>query len=55
MAKAPLDKRVFHIRVENEDPRRWRLVAVSADATLQDLHLILLGTFQHRGNFTKLE
>jgi hypothetical protein len=45
MPAVKLDKRVFDIRVELADvvPSVWRLVAVSAEATLPELHLTIQG------------
>jgi|GEM_PF-4013887 len=54
MAKGPLDKRIYEIRARLDDDRTF-LLAISADATLVDLHLALLGASDWRGSYSGQE
>lgn len=53
--KAATDKRVLDVRAERADDRTWRLLAVSADVTLAELHLALLGAFEFKGSYEVAE
>ena len=50
MAKSG-DKRVYDIRASSGTGGEERIVAISAECTLLDLHLALLGAFDWRGNY----
>lgn len=39
------EKRVFHLRVQADNAAAWRLIAVSSDCTLADLHRTIQGAF----------
>ncbi|HLI94544.1 MAG TPA: UPF0149 family protein [Candidatus Baltobacteraceae bacterium] len=49
------DKRVFDARAKLRGEDRWLVLAISADATLADLHLALLGAFGWSGRYTDIE
>lgn len=53
--KSRADKRVFDIRASRDGAAEWRVVAMSADATLLDLHLTLLGAFEWNGDYARVE
>ncbi len=46
-----LDKRVMDIRATPAGSTSWRTLAISADATLLELHLALLGAFEWSGPY----
>jgi len=53
--KPKTDKLVFDIRAARTVGDKWRVLAISADATLVDLHLALLGAFEWTGNYSAIE
>jgi yecA family protein len=53
--KPRTDKRVFDILASRDGAAEWRVVALSADATLLDLHLTLLGAFEWNGDYARVE
>jgi uncharacterized protein len=46
---------VFDVRAKSHGEDRWLVLAMSADATLADLHLALLGAFGWPGYYTDIE
>jgi yecA family protein len=53
--KAKTDKLVFDIHATSAGTKAWRVLAMSADATLVDLHLALLGAFDWAGDYLAAE
>ena len=49
------DKRVYDIRAKSRADDRWVVLAISADTTLVDLHVALLGAFEWPGSYTDAE
>lgn len=49
------DKRVYDIRAESRSDDRWVVLAISADTTLVDLHVALLGAFEWSGSYIDAE
>jgi uncharacterized protein len=54
-APKPPDKRVYDIRANGDGNERWFVLSISADATLADLHLALLGAFEWSGFYSGVE
>ena len=50
-----LDKRVIDVRATRTGSTLWRTLAISADATMLELHLALLGAFAWTGPYGPLE
>lgn len=55
--KRSSDKRVFEVCacIDAGDERQWRTLAISADSTILDLYLALLGAFEWDGNYDSAE
>jgi uncharacterized protein len=49
------DKRVYDIRAKSRSDDRWVVLAISADTTLVDLHVALLGAFEWSGSYADAE